>query len=184
MTTERKVLVGLKDLKHLLDRAADADDELRATIRARIMDTEAIPEKEYRDFITDAKQIHECEGTLEVDDGAVVSRGDDGAYVQAWVWVPRKEIKLTRTERTELAVRILDGLEGLAAHYSPLPEGGSGICVFGGALAWAFVQLPHNAVPTYGIVRKASREPEVHTLDDVDEALTAIRDAVTAGKET
>lgn len=27
----------------------------------------------------------------EIDDNAVVSRGDDGAFVQAWVWVPYPE---------------------------------------------------------------------------------------------
>lgn len=47
--------------------------------------------------ITDAQfrqaakaQYHDT-GTIEIDDRAVVSRnvdGDDGAYVQAWVWVP------------------------------------------------------------------------------------------------
>lgn len=29
-----------------------------------------------------------CDGELEIDDNAVVSHGtDNGAYVQAWVWV-------------------------------------------------------------------------------------------------
>jgi len=29
-----------------------------------------------------------CDGELEIDDNAVVSHGEDnGAYVQAWVWV-------------------------------------------------------------------------------------------------
>ncbi|MGI0134314.1 MAG: hypothetical protein ACREBW_05095 [Candidatus Micrarchaeaceae archaeon] len=27
------------------------------------------------------------EGAIEVDDDAVVSISDDGAYVQAWIWV-------------------------------------------------------------------------------------------------
>lgn len=32
------------------------------------------------------------DGELEIDDGAVVSMGDDpGAYVMAWVWVPNEE---------------------------------------------------------------------------------------------
>lgn len=36
-----------------------------------------------------AKELHEEEGTLEIDSNAVVSMGDDpGAYVAAWVWVP------------------------------------------------------------------------------------------------
>lgn len=35
-----------------------------------------------------AKSEHEDEGTIEVDDNAIVSEGDDnGAYVEAWVWV-------------------------------------------------------------------------------------------------
>ena len=35
-----------------------------------------------------ARDLYHREGQLEVDDGAPVSKGDDdGAYVQAWVWV-------------------------------------------------------------------------------------------------
>ena len=28
------------------------------------------------------------EGTLEIDDGAIVSQSEGGCYVAAWVWVP------------------------------------------------------------------------------------------------
>ena len=31
------------------------------------------------------------DGDLDMDDKPVVSMGDDGAYVQAWVWVRREE---------------------------------------------------------------------------------------------
>lgn len=35
-----------------------------------------------------ARKDRECEGSTEIDDDAEVSEGDDnGAYVQAWVWV-------------------------------------------------------------------------------------------------
>lgn len=34
-----------------------------------------------------AQDIHHCEGSLEIDDHAIVSLSDEGAYVQAWVWV-------------------------------------------------------------------------------------------------
>lgn len=35
-----------------------------------------------------ARDLHQDDGTCEIDDGATVSMGDDpGAYVQAWVWV-------------------------------------------------------------------------------------------------
>ena len=49
------------------------------------------------DFVNAARFVHHRDGELEIDDDAVVSRGDDdGAYVQAWVWVgvaylPNKE---------------------------------------------------------------------------------------------
>ena len=39
-----------------------------------------------------AKALHEEEGTLEIDDNAIVSYGDDlGCYVAAWVWVPDED---------------------------------------------------------------------------------------------
>ena len=49
---------------------AKSDDEFRAAAR---------------------KQYHR-DGEIEIDEGAVVSRGSDcGAYVAAWVWVPDTE---------------------------------------------------------------------------------------------
>ena len=47
-------------------------------------------------FALAAKRLHEKEGEIEVDFTADVSRGDDsddGAYVQAWVWVPNEEAR-------------------------------------------------------------------------------------------
>lgn len=53
-----------------------------------------------------AKERFHKEGELEVDDRAVVSKGeDDGAYVQAWVWVsdnngdPTEVLRLQRMRR-------------------------------------------------------------------------------------
>ena len=35
-----------------------------------------------------ARDLHHVDGELEIDPGAAVSEGaDNGAYVQAWVWV-------------------------------------------------------------------------------------------------
>jgi len=40
-----------------------------------------------------AAKKHQIDGELEIDDLAVVSNGDDdGAYVQAWIWVEDKEL--------------------------------------------------------------------------------------------
>ena len=38
-----------------------------------------------------AKKLFEVEGELEFDEDAVISTGDHGAYVQAWVWVPEED---------------------------------------------------------------------------------------------
>lgn len=36
-----------------------------------------------------AKKHFHSDGEIEIDDKAAVSKGDDeGAYVQAWIWVP------------------------------------------------------------------------------------------------
>jgi hypothetical protein len=43
-------------------------------------------------FRTRANELYSEEGQIEVDSNARVSNGnDDGAYVEAWVWVPLKE---------------------------------------------------------------------------------------------
>lgn len=40
-----------------------------------------------------AKEGFHLDGELEIDDGATVSgSGDEGDYVQAWVWVPDPDI--------------------------------------------------------------------------------------------
>lgn len=35
-----------------------------------------------------AQRLYADEGRIEIDDQVVVSEGDEGAYVMAWVWVP------------------------------------------------------------------------------------------------
>ena len=47
-----------------------------------------------------ARDKFEREGELEIDNNAVVSDGDDnGAYVQAWVWVPFDGTELDKEDR-------------------------------------------------------------------------------------
>lgn len=48
-------------------------------------------EMEDDDLIAIARQKYAMGDDLEIDDKPVVSRGDDGAWVQAWVWVPYPE---------------------------------------------------------------------------------------------
>jgi hypothetical protein len=48
------------------------------------------------DYRTAARRLYNKDGECEVDPGAVVSMQDpgeaEGAYVQAWVWVPLEEV--------------------------------------------------------------------------------------------
>lgn len=48
-----------------------------------------VAEPQFADkFRAVAKEKHHDEGSIEIDDAAIVSRGDDdGCYVQAWIWV-------------------------------------------------------------------------------------------------
>lgn len=44
-------------------------------------------------YLEAAGELHGRDGECEIDGNAKVSMGDDpGAYVAAWVWVPRSEI--------------------------------------------------------------------------------------------
>ena len=45
-------------------------------------------------YVPTARRLYQNDGETEVDDNAKVSRGaDDGAYVQAWVWVGNEDIE-------------------------------------------------------------------------------------------
>jgi len=40
-----------------------------------------------------------CDGSLEVDDNAIVSEGsDNGAYVQAWLWISFEGTELDKSK--------------------------------------------------------------------------------------
>lgn len=58
------------------------------TLSKAVADLEAAEPQAERYRAAAKTKLHN-EGTLEVDDDAVVSISkDDGAYVQAWVWIP------------------------------------------------------------------------------------------------
>lgn len=50
------------------------------------------------EYIAEARAQYHDEGTIEVDDKAKLSRSpdNDGAYVQAWVWVARADVIAAR----------------------------------------------------------------------------------------
>jgi hypothetical protein len=44
-------------------------------------------------YIAEAKRKYHVDGEVEIDDDAVVSHSDEGAYVQAWVWVSKYDVE-------------------------------------------------------------------------------------------
>lgn len=45
-----------------------------------------------------ARENYAQEGYVEIDDGAMVSMGDDRLYVQAWVWLSMSDLPITDME--------------------------------------------------------------------------------------
>ena len=44
-------------------------------------------------YVKEAKRQHQVDGETEIDEGATVSRSEDGgAYVQSWVWVYNEDV--------------------------------------------------------------------------------------------
>lgn len=61
-------------------------------------DTDGPLEQKYYDA---AVGLYHREGAVEVDDAALVSIGVDGAYVQAWVFVPKEEVETEEAATAE-----------------------------------------------------------------------------------
>lgn len=73
-----------------LRRARDNYNAEKEIARGQQFDARLPVSTDERDLaiVALAKEEHEREGEIEIDDNARVSEGDDnGAYVQAWIWV-------------------------------------------------------------------------------------------------
>jgi hypothetical protein len=42
-------------------------------------------------IVAEAKAEYSEDGRIEIDDNAILSRSEEGAYVQAWVWVGNED---------------------------------------------------------------------------------------------
>lgn len=82
------------DAEH--DAALDLVTELEALL-SELEPKETRAEKARNKKARELARQYESEGDLELDDGAVVSEGDDnGAYVQMWKWVPFEATELCK----------------------------------------------------------------------------------------
>ncbi len=49
-----------------------------------------------------ARQEHQQDGEVEIDDNAILSEGNEnGCYVQAWVWLDFDQTKFDKSEKEE-----------------------------------------------------------------------------------
>lgn len=52
-----------------------------------------------------------CTDDIEIDEGAKVERGDDGAFVQAWVWVYHEETQSFPDQTIAQYTSVINGFE-------------------------------------------------------------------------
>jgi hypothetical protein len=60
--------------------------EIRALLEARNEESPLTA-----NYLASAKDEWHRDGEVEIDDDAIVSESEEGAYVQAWVWVGRPD---------------------------------------------------------------------------------------------
>ncbi len=90
----QKVIAALEQHPELLSTAK--------RFREQLKEEESGLPQQYRE----AAFEHQRDGEIEVDEGAVVSLGaDDGAYVQAWLWVSNREAGVENDEDDDDGVR-------------------------------------------------------------------------------
>ncbi len=97
-------------------KCEDKDTDAQATIDACEQFVEAAEERR-KAIVELAHEVYHTEGSVEVDDSAGLSEGDDnGCYVQAWVWVgfsgtefDKESAPEPETTMTESTVATTDG---------------------------------------------------------------------------
>lgn len=86
------------------------DDEVKTIIETQTMDVQALAKKmqerldeesSLKCFKDAAHSAHHLDGECEIDDDAVVSDSEAGAYVQAWIWVSNEEAGIPDPEDEE-----------------------------------------------------------------------------------
>ena len=89
--TVTHVLMSTDDLIQLERRLGRAHP-ICERLREALADCAAPHLEQYRIAAMD----QQCDGELEIDSGAVVSKGGDaGAYVMAWLWIDDSELATT-----------------------------------------------------------------------------------------
>ena len=80
---------AIVEMMHALDAGKMLPD-FSAMVKVRA-DKDAAEEAGYEYYVAKARGEYEEDGRVEIDDEPVISSGEDGAYVMAWVWVDKPE---------------------------------------------------------------------------------------------
>ena len=90
-TSNRSILLQAEQARKILLVLTAVPDQPGAREAISLLEELLADSEERRAYVTAAREKHASdEGDVEVDEEAVVSIGNDGAYVQAWTWVPKE----------------------------------------------------------------------------------------------
>ena len=91
-TSSRSVLLQAEQARKILRVLKTVPDQPEAREAITLLEELLADSEERRAYVAAALEKHASdEGDVEVDEAAVVSIGNDGAYVQAWTWVPKEK---------------------------------------------------------------------------------------------
>jgi hypothetical protein len=100
----RHVLIGDEERTELLELLGQAKNpELEAWLQKLQDDFEVSPEDEA--LIAKAREEYVHDDEIEIDDNAVVSCGEDGAFVMAWVFIRYPDEEIECVECTKPVLR-------------------------------------------------------------------------------
>jgi hypothetical protein len=90
-TSSRSVLLQAEQARKILRVLTAVPDQPGAHEAISLLEELLADSEERRAYVATAREKHASdEGDVEVDEEAVVSIGNDGAYVQAWTWVSKE----------------------------------------------------------------------------------------------
>ena len=84
LLTEKQI----ETIQELLETQHPAHVDLEVTIMNQLNDFKS---DDRAGIVAEAKAEYGYEGQVEIDDNAILSRSEEGAYVQAWVWVGKED---------------------------------------------------------------------------------------------
>lgn len=165
-------MATLRRLLAYVEENTDRDTEI-GLIRAKLdkYENPAAKDQNYRAAAEKLSWVRE--GECEIDDYAVVSGSDDGAYVMSWVWVDRVAAGIIHTARCDNCmwngdVGELNPIKDLEARLDPGGVVPAGECPECGCLAYETEEDDEEGVQLVDEPCPVNRRPKSACLDECD----------------